>query len=748
MYKAWEGFNLGKWSETIDVRDFIQLNIKGYEGDESFLAPATEKTLKIWNTVAPKIDQRNRTNFVDVDTTRFSGITSYPAGYICEEDDVCVGLQTDEPLKVIMNPYGGMAMVENALTEMGLTLDPELKATFLEYRKTHNQGCFDAYTKEMRLARTSGLLTGLPDAYGRGRIIGEYTRVPLYGVDFLIRQKQKDFAALNGAASEDTIRLREEISEQVRALGKMKELANSYGLDISLPATNAKEAVQWLYMAYLAAIKENNGAAMSLGRIDGFIDCYIQRDLENGVITESEAQEIIDNFVIKCRLVCHLRQQAYHEIFGGWPTWVTLSIGGTKENGETLVNKSSFRILHTLDNLGASPEPNLTVFWAQDLPEDWKRYCASMSIKHSSIQYENDDLMRPLFGDTAGIACCVSAMSAGNQMQFFGARCNMGKALLYSMNGGCDELKTEKTSDKPLKVVDGLEFNTEEVLTWETVYPNFKKAVAKLAELYVNTMNTIHYMHDKYAYEASQLAVLDTHLERIMAFGIAGVAMTADSLSAIKHAKVTPIRNAHGIAVDFKVEGEYPKYGNDDDRVDDIAVEIVKHFVDELKKHKTYRNATHSCSILTITSNVMYSKKTGMLPSRRPGEYMAPGANPQHGADSSGALASLNSVAKLPYENYCQDGISNTFNLMPSSLGKGHEERTSNLVQMMNGYFKNGGFHLNVNVFDRELLLKVYNEEDHVVNPVCRISGYAVYFRALSREHQKEIIERTFQDRM
>ena len=747
MAQAWAGFKPGRWSETIDVRDFIQRNYTPYYGDESFLAGRTARTAELWNQVNSLIQEEVRSRTIKVDLKRFSGIDSFPPGYIDRDKEVVVGLQTDEPLKRIMNPYGGFRMLKSALDAYGLQMEPEMEKHFNEYRKTHNQGVFDAYTSEMRLVRSVGLLTGLPDAYGRGRIIGDYRRVALYGVDFLKEMRIKDRESLTGPATEDIIRLREEMTEQIRALEAMKSMAAKYGYDIGRPARNAQEAVQWLYFAYLAAIKENNGAAMSLGRNTAFLDIYIQRDLEQGLIDEAAAQELVDQLVIKLRLVRHLRTPEYDELFAGDPTWVTEAIGGMGQDGRPLVTKTAYRFLHTLINLGTSPEPNMTVLWSTDLPRPFKEYCASMSIKTDSIQYENDDLMRPMYGDDYAIACCVSAMRVGKDMQFFGARANLAKALLYAINGGFDELRRDQQTGKPVRVLQGIELNTQEVLDYDTVLAALKQLMDQLAEIYVNTMNTIHYMHDKYAYEAGQMALHDPFVHRYIAFGLAGLSIAADSLSAIKYAKVKPIRDEHGIAVDFAVEGSFPRYGNDDDRVDRIAVEINKYFMDALRRHTTYRNAEHTLSLLTITSNVVYGQKTGATPDgRKKGEPFAPGANPMNGADTMGALASLNSVAKLPYKGVNQDGISNTFTIVPAALGKNMEERVTNLTNIMDGYFGRGAFHLNVNVLDRDLLLDAMEHPEKYPNLTIRVSGYAVRFNRLKRQHQLDVINRTFHE--
>lgn len=748
MNTAWEGFKDGNWSETIDVRDFIQKNYTPYEGDDSFLVGPTENTTYLWNKVSDIIQEEVRDKKVTVEMSKFSGVDNFEPGYIEREREAIVGLQTDEPMKRIMNPYGGFRMLKTSLDAYGYELDPQMEEDFLEYRKTHNDGVFDAYTAEMRAVRSVGLLTGLPDAYGRGRIIGDYRRIALYGIDYLKEMRMKDKNDLKGNATEETIRAREEFSEQIRALDKIKSMAAKYGYDIGKPATNAKEAVQWLYFGYLAAVKENNGAAMSIGRNTAFLDAYIQRDLDKGILTEEGAQELVDQLVIKLRLVRHLRTPEYDELFAGDPTWVTEAIGGMGEDGRTLVTKSSFRFLHTLMNIDTSPEPNMTVLWSDDLPRGFKEYCSMMSIKTASIQYESDDLMRPIYGDDYAIACCVSAMRVGKDMQFFGARANLAKALLYAINGGVDELKKDKNG-KPILVIEGIERNEEEILSYDAVLENYKKVIDKLAEIYVNTMNTIHYMHDKYAYEAAQMALHDPYVHRFIAFGIAGISIVADSLSAIKYAKVRPIRDENGVAVDFEIEGEFPKYGNDDDRADDIAVAMSEYFINALRSIPAYRDAEHTLSILTITSNVTYGKKTGTTPDgRKKGEPFAPGANPMHGADSSGALASLNSVAKLPYKGVNQDGISNTFSIIPSALGKNEQERIQNLTNIMDGYFKQDAFHINVNVMDRELLIDAMNNPEKYPNLTIRVSGYAVRFNQLDKEHQLDVIHRTFHEMM
>ena len=738
---AWRSFKGETWKNTIDVRDFIMSNVTPYTGDESFLTESTEKTKKVWSILEEKMKVELDKGIYDVDTKTVSGIDAYEPGYISKEDEVIVGLQTDEALKRICNPWGGIRMVESALQAYGYEIDPEMKKIFTKYRKTHNQGVFDAYTPDIRAARHAGLLTGLPDAYGRGRIIGDYRRVALYGIDRLIEGKKYDQSQLDEVEmTSSVIRMREELTEQISALEEIKSMASKYGYDISKPATNALEAAQWLYFGYLAAIKENNGAAMSLGRTSTFLDIYIERDLQEGTLDETGAQEIIDQFIIKLRIARHLRTPEYNDLFAGDPTWVTESLGGMALDGRTLVTKNSFRYLHTLTNLGPAPEPNMTVLWSKELPEAWKDYCAKMSIETDALQYESDDLMRPIYGDDYAIACCVSAMKVGKQMQFFGARCNLAKALLYAINGGVDEMKkTQVLKDVP-KI-------TSEILDYDEVKTAYDKVLEKVAKIYVDAMNIIHYMHDKYAYEKSQMALHDTNVERLMAFGIAGLSVAVDSLSAIKYAKVKPIRDENGITTDFEIEGDYPKYGNDDDRVDSIAVELTERFIRELKKHELYRNAHHTLSVLTITSNVVYGKKTGATPDgRKAGVAFAPGANPMHGRDSSGALASLNSVAKIEYKDVCQDGISNTFSIVPNALGKDEKERIKKLVALLDGYFKQGAHHLNVNVFNRETLIDAMDHPDKYPTLTIRVSGYAVHFNRLSREQQLEVINRTFHE--
>lgn len=740
---CWKDFKGEKWKTEINVSDFIDANYTEYRGDDQFLKGTTVKTQKVWKVCEKLLAKERKVRLLDVDLKHLSGINNFPAGYISKPNEVIVGLQTDKPLKRIVNPFGGIRMVNGALKAYNKELDPKVRALFENrIRKTHNDGVFDAYSPAIRRARSAGLLTGLPDAYGRGRIIGDYRRVALYGIDRLMEQKKYEWDNELDITDEESIRLREEVSEQYRALQQIKDMAKTYGFDISKPATNAKEAFQWTYFAYLAAVKENNGAAMSLGRVSTFLDIYVERDLKNGTLTEELAQELVDQFTIKLRLVRHLRTPEYDEVFGGDPTWVTESIGGMRTESKSLVTKNSFRFLHSLINLDPSPEPNLTVLWSVKLPENFKKFCAKISILTDSIQYESDDVMRPIYGHDYAIACCVSAMKVGKQMQFFGARCNLAKALLYSINEGKDEKSFKQ-------VVFGVPKMEGEVLNYNKVKTAYFNVLNKVADTYVDAMNVIHYMHDKYAYEAGQMALHDTHVERLMAFGVAGLSVATDSLSAIKYAKVTPIRNEEGIAVDFKIEGDYPKYGNDDDRVDQIAVEIVEHFISALKKHKLYRNAKHTLSALTITSNVMYGKKTGNTPDgRRAGEPFAPGANPMHGRDCSGALASLNSVAKIPYCDCCQDGVSNTFSIIPKALGHDEKSRVKNLVGILDGYFKQGAQHINVNVLDREKLIDAMNNPEKYPTLTIRVSGYAVNFNKLSRAHQEEVIARTFHEKI
>ena len=739
--EEWKNFKEGSWQDDINVEEFIELNYSEYAGTEEFLAGPTDKTKKVWSKCEDLLKEELKSHVLDIDVDHVSGINNYEAGYIDKDNEVIVGLQTDAPLKRIVNPYGGIRMVYQELEAYGYKLNPEIDKYFNAYRKTHNQGVFDAYTSEIRKARHVGLLTGLPDAYGRGRIIGDYRRVALYGIDFLMAKKKEDFESLTGEMTDELIRLREDVSMQYRALEEMKQMALKYGFDISKPAKSAFEAVEWTYLAYLAAVKENNGAAMSLGRVDAFFDIYINRDIEAGILTEEEAQELIDQFVIKLRLVRHLRTPEYDELFSGDPTWVTCSIGGVSESGKSLVTKTSYRIIHTLTNLDPAPEPNMTILWSEKLPENFKKYCARMSIKTDAIQYENDDIMRPIYGDDYAIACCVSAMRVGKDMQFFGARSNLAKALLYAINGGVDEVKGDKVLDVPAI--------TDEILDYETVKKAYFHVLGEVARIYAGAMNIIHYMHDKYAYEAGQMALHDTNVRRLMAYGVAGLSVVADSLSAIKYAKVKPIRNEDGIAIDFEIDGEFPKYGNDDDRVDSIAGEVVQKFYDELCKHKPYRGAIVTLSVLTITSNVVYGSKTGATPDgRKAGVAFAPGANPMHGRDASGALASLNSVAKIKYKDCCQDGISNTFSIVPTTLGKSEDERVENLVNVLDGYFSQGAHHLNVNVLNRETLIDAMNNPDKYPLLTIRVSGYAVRFNRLTRKQQEEVIARTFHEKL
>lgn len=740
----WRDFHAGKWMKQVDVRDFIERNITPYEGDDRFLAGPTADTKALWEIIMDLSRQeRERGGVLDVDVHTPSTIISHAPAYLDQKREKVVGLQTDAPFKRSLQPFGGIRMMVDACKAYGFEVPEEIVQLFTTIRKTHNQGVFDAYTEEMRLARKSGVITGLPDAYGRGRIIGDYRRVALYGTDWLIEDKKRElkWTEADGVMTEEVIRQREELSEQIRALQELKAMAAAHQFDISKPAGNAREAFQWLYFGYLAAIKEQNGAAMSLGRVSSFLDIYIQRDLAAGVLTESEAQELVDHFVMKLRIVKFLRTPDYNELFSGDPTWVTEAIGGMSVSGKTYVTKNSFRFLHTLYNLGPAPEPNLTVLWSERLPEAFKRYCAKVSIETSSIQYENDDLMRPIYGDDYGIACCVSAMRIGKQMQFFGARANLPKALLYAINGGKDE---------KLGIQVGPELSpiTADVLNYDEVLKKFDVMLEWLAKLYMNTLNVIHYMHDKYCYERIEFALHDREIIRTMACGIAGLSVAADSLSAIKYAKVKPIRDERGIAVDFEIEGEYPQYGNNDARVDDMAIELVEKFMGMLRKHKAYRNAIPTLSVLTITSNVVYGKKTGTTPDgRKAGEPFAPGANPMHGRDRKGALASLTSVSKLPYE-HALDGISNTFSIVPKALGKDMDSRTRNLVAMLDGYAVNGGHHLNVNVFDREHLLDAMEHPENYPQLTIRVSGYAVNFIKLTREQQLDVINRTFHGQM
>lgn len=742
MHENWKGFNGGEWQDTINVRDFIQKNYREYKGDDSFLSGASKRTKELMSRINSLFElERLYGGVLDIDTETVSSLTSYAPGYIDKDKEIIVGMQTNRPLKRGVNPFGGIRMARQACEAYGYKLSDKIESEF-KYRTTHNDGVFRAYTDEMRLARHCHIITGLPDAYGRGRIIGDYRRVALYGIDRLVEEKKKDKAALaQQNFLYEQIRLDEELYQQIAFLGYMKEMAAMYGYDISGPAANAREAIQWTYFAYLAAIKEQNGAAMSLGRVSTFFDIYIERDLKDGTLTETAAQELIDDFVMKLRIARHLRTPDYNELFGGDPMWITESVGGMGEDGRTLVTKSSYRILNTLYTLGSSPEPNLTILWSKQLPESFKRYCAKVSKDTDSIQYENDDLMRPIYGDDYAIACCVSAMKIGKQMQFFGARCNLAKLLLLALNGGIDN--TSGTHIGPqMPVIDG------DTLDYDTVKERLDKYMEWLARLYVNTMNVIHYMHDRYAYEKSQMALHDTDVHRFMAFGVAGLSVIADSLSAIKYAKVHPVKDENGIIVDFITEGEFPKFGNDDDRVDLIAKELTHRMITELRKTPAYRNAEHTLSVLTITSNVMYGKHTGATPDgRKAGEPFAPGANPMHNREENGALASLNSVAKLSYDD-CRDGISNTFSITPDTLGKTNGERVGNLVAILDGYFAKMAHHINVNVLNRETLIEAYKDPSAYPNLTIRVSGYAVNFHKLSREQQREVISRTFHEAM
>lgn len=742
MMEQWNGFKAGTWMKEINVRDFIQENYTPYMGDQSFLTGATERTQALWDRVKDLMKVEREKGILDADTEVVSRINSHQPGYIDRELEQIVGLQTDKPLKRAIMPFGGVRVVKSSLEAYGYKLDPKTEEIFTKYRKSHNDGVFDAYTREMRLARHSGIITGLPDAYGRGRIIGDYRRVALYGVDRLIDDKKAQLSSLEVDAIESSvIQLREEINEQIKALFEFKEMAASYGFDLSHPASNAQEAVQWVYFGYLAAVKEQNGAAMSLGRVSTFLDIYFERDLKQGKATEEQLQELIDHFVMKLRMVRFLRTPQYNELFSGDPTWVTECIGGIGEDGRTLVTKNSFRILNTLYNLGAAPEPNLTVLWSERLPKPFKQFCTNVSINTSSIQYENDDLMRPYWGDDYGIACCVSAMRIGKQMQFFGARVNLAKCLLYAINGGKDEKSGEQVATAFAPI-------TSDYLDHNEVMQKFELMMDWLAKTYINTLNVIHYMHDKYCYERIEMALHDRDVFRTMACGMAGLSVVADALAAIEYAKVKVLRDEKGLAVDYQIEGDFPKYGNNDDRADDIAAGLITNFMNKLRQHKTYRDAVPTQSILTITSNVVYGKKTGSTPDgRKAGEPFAPGANPMHGRDTKGAIASLGSVAKLPYE-YSQDGISNTFSIVPSALGKIPEDRTNNLVGMLDGYFHDHGHHINVNVLNREMLLDAMEHPEEYPQLTIRVSGYAVNFIKLTREQQLDVVKRTFHERM
>ena len=742
MNSAWNDFNKGSWTTSINVRDFILRNFTPYKGDDSFLASATEDTTKLWKQVSKLMLEERDKGILDAETKVPSSIVSHGPGYLDKSIEKIVGFQTDAPLKRGIMPFGGIRVVENALDSYGYQLDPNTKEIFTKYRKTHNDGVFDAYTEDMRNARRTGVITGLPDAYGRGRIIGDYRRVALYGVDRLIEEKIASKKQLEmDYMEENVIILREELSEQIKALKELKQMAESYGYDVSLPATNAQEAIQWTYFGYLAAIKEQDGAAMSLGRVSTFLDIYIQRDIDLGILTETDAQELVDHFVIKLRMVRFLRTPSYNDLFSGDPTWVTESIGGVAIDGRPLVTKTSFRVLHTLYTLGPAPEPNLTVLWSEQLPDAFKRFVAKVSIDTSSIQYENDDLMRPTYGDDYGIACCVSAMPIGKQMQFFGARANLAKALLYAINGGVDEKSGTQVAPMFAPI-------TADVLDYDEVMAKFDQILDWLSQLYINTLNIIHYMHDKYAYEKLQMALHDRDVLRTSACGIAGLSVVADSLSALKHSTVKVIRNEAGLAVDYEVESNsYPAYGNNDDKVDLIATDIVELFMNKLRKHKTYRDSIPTMSILTITSNVVYGKKTGSTPDgRKAGDPFAPGANPMHGRDLNGAIASMASVAKIPFE-HAEDGISYTFSIVPKALGKDMDMRVTNLVGMLDGYFHDGGHHINVNVFDKETLIDAMDHPEQYPQLTIRVSGYAVNFVKLTREQQLDVINRTFHER-
>ena len=741
-HKNWNGFKAGVWQNEINVRDFIQLNYKAYEGDDSFLAGATART----NDMMKKVNnlfalERQYGGVLDIDTTTVSSLTAYAPGYIDKENELIVGLQTNRPLKRGVNPFGGIRMARQACAAYGYKLSDKIENEFT-YRTTHNDGVFRAYTEEMRKARTCHVITGLPDAYGRGRIIGDYRRVALYGIDRLVEEKKKDKKALEkGNFSAEEVRLSEELFQQITFLGKMKEMATMYGCDISRPAENAREAIQWTYFAYLASIKEQNGAAMSLGRVATFFDIYIERDIANGVLTEEGAQELMDDFVIKLRMARHLRTPEYNELFGGDPMWITEAVGGMGEDGRTLVTKNSFRILNTLYTLGSSPEPNLTVLWSTQLPEGFKKFCAKVSKDTDSIQYENDDLKRPIYGDDYAIACCVSAMKVGKQMQFFGARCNLPKLLLIALNGGYD-------TSSGIHIGPQMPVMDVEKLDYDAVMERYNIYIEWLSNLYVNTMNVIHYMHDKYAYEKTQMALHDTQVHRFMAFGVAGLSVVADSLSAIKYADVKPLKDENGFITEFETVGDFPKFGNDDDRVDMIAKDMTHKVITELRKTPTYRNAEHTLSVLTITSNVMYGKNTASTPDgRKAGEAFAPGANPMHNREENGAIASLSSVAKISYDD-CRDGVSNTFSITPNALGKTDEERIDNLVAILDGYFSKNAHHINVNVMNRETLMKAYEDPEAYPNLTIRVSGYAVNFNKLSKEQQREVISRTFHERV
>lgn len=738
----WEDFKGTKWQKNIDVENFINSNYKEYTDDDKFLKGITNKTYKVWNKCKKLLAKESISGVLDVETFIMSGIDNFNPGYIDRKNEVIVGLQTDEPLKRIINPYGGLRMVNKSLEAYGFHLDKELEMSFKEFRKTHNEGVFDAYTSEIRKARHNHLITGLPDAYGRGRIIGDYRRLALYGADFLIEQKKLDLDKLNNITDVAIIQLREDIQEQIKALNLIKKMASRYGCDVSKPASSAKEAIQWTYFAYLAAVKQNNGAATSIGRNTTFFDIYIERDIKKGILTEVEAQELIDQYVIKLRLVRHLRTPEYNELFAGDPTWVTESIGGMLDDERSLVTKTSFRILNTLNNIGESAEPNLTILWSKKLPENFKKFASKMSIKTHTLQFENDDVMRPIYGNDYAISCCVSAMALGHQTQFFGARINFVKVLLYALNGGRDEITGEL-------VIDGIDQIEGEYLDCEEVLKQFDKVLKKTVKIYVDALNIIHYMHDKYAYESSQMAFLDTNPEYLMAFGLAGLSIVTDSFSAIQYGHVRVKRDDRGLTKSFDIEFDFPRYGNNDDKVDAVAVNLIKRVYKELKKYPLYKNAKPTLSILTITSNVVYGKNTGATPDgRKSGVPFSPGANPTQGADKNGALASLASVAKIPYKDCCQDGISNTFSIIPDALGKDEETRIDNLVKILDGYFYSKAHHLNVNVLDKQLLIDAMNNPNKYPNLTIRVSGYAVNFNNLTKDQQQEVISRTFHDKI
>ena len=740
--EAWENFKGSKWKDKIDVEAFLEENYTEYLDDDKFLSPISKKTIKVWSKCKKLLAREAISGVLDVETYIMSGIDNFEPGYIDRKNEVIFGLQTDEPLKRIVNPYGGMRMVKKSLESYGFSLEKELENTFKEYRKTHNEGVFDAYTDEIRKARHTHLITGLPDAYGRGRIIGDYRRLALYGADILIENKKEDLKKLNDIQDSSVIQLREDVKEQIKALELIKKMAGRYGFDVSKPATNATEAIQWVYFAYLAAVKQNNGAATSIGRNSAFFDVYIERDIKKGILTEEEAQELIDQFIIKLRLVRHLRTPEYNELFAGDPTWVTESIGGMKDDEVSYVTKTAYRMLNSLNNIGESAEPNLTVLWSNKLPDNFKKYASMMSIKTHTLQFENDDVMRPIYGSDYAISCCVSALALGHQTQFFGARINFVKVLLYALNGGRDEITGEL-------VIDGIDQIEGEYLDTETVFKEFEKVLKKTAKIYVDALNIIHYMHDKYAYESSQMAFLDTNPEYLMAFGLAGLSIVVDSFSAIEYGHVRVKRDERGLTTAFDIEMDYPRYGNNDSKVDRIAVDLVKRVYKELKKYPLYRNAKHTLSLLTITSNVVYGKHTGATPDgRHAGVPFSPGANPTQGADKNGALASLSSVAKIPYKDCCQDGISNTFSITPDTLGSDMESRVNNLVQILDGYFKQKAHHLNVNVLDKQMLIDAMNNPARYPNLTIRVSGYAVNFNKLTREQKEEVITRTFHERI